>query len=55
MADTAAAHPWVLELKNVSKTFVNPDGTVAALVAEPGVTAESLAATAEDAFGLELA
>lgn len=35
--------------------FVNPDGTVAALVAEPGVTAESLAETAEDAFGLELA
>jgi NitT/TauT family transport system ATP-binding protein len=26
MADTAGAHPYVLELKNVSKTFVNPDG-----------------------------
>jgi NitT/TauT family transport system ATP-binding protein len=26
MAETAAAHPYVLELKNVSKTFVNPDG-----------------------------
>jgi NitT/TauT family transport system ATP-binding protein len=26
MADTAPAHPYVLELKNVSKTFVNPDG-----------------------------
>jgi NitT/TauT family transport system ATP-binding protein len=26
MAETAAGHPWVLELKNVSKTFVNPDG-----------------------------
>jgi thiol-disulfide isomerase/thioredoxin len=35
--------------------FVNPDGTVAELVAEPGVTTESLAETAETAFGLELA
>jgi thiol-disulfide isomerase/thioredoxin len=35
--------------------FVNPDGTVAALVAEPGVTTESLTETAESAFGLELA
>jgi thiol-disulfide isomerase/thioredoxin len=35
--------------------FVNPDGTVAQLVAEPGVTTESLAETAESAFGLELA
>jgi NitT/TauT family transport system ATP-binding protein len=26
MAETAGAHPYVLELKNVSKTFVNPDG-----------------------------
>jgi NitT/TauT family transport system ATP-binding protein len=26
MAETAAVHPYVLELKNVSKTFVNPDG-----------------------------
>ena len=26
MADPAAVHPYVLELKNVSKTFVNPDG-----------------------------
>jgi ABC-type nitrate/sulfonate/bicarbonate transport system ATPase subunit len=26
MADTAPAYPYVLELKNVSKTFVNPDG-----------------------------
>jgi NitT/TauT family transport system ATP-binding protein len=26
MAETAPAHPYVLELKNVSKTFVNPDG-----------------------------
>jgi NitT/TauT family transport system ATP-binding protein len=26
MADTPAPHPYVLELKNVSKTFVNPDG-----------------------------
>ncbi|WP_158299815.1 TlpA family protein disulfide reductase [Glycomyces paridis] len=34
--------------------FVAPDGTVAELVVEPGVTAESLAATAEAAFGLEL-
>lgn len=34
--------------------FVNPDGTVAELVAEPGVTAESLTATAESAFGMEL-
>ncbi|WP_205324251.1 TlpA disulfide reductase family protein [Glycomyces sp. YM15] len=35
--------------------FVNPDGTVAELVAEPGVTAESLTETAESAFGLDLA
>ena len=34
--------------------FVNPDGTVAELVVEPGVTAESLTETAESAFGLEL-
>ena len=34
--------------------FVNPDGTVAELIAEPGVTTESIAATAESAFGLEL-
>ncbi|MDA1360663.1 TlpA disulfide reductase family protein [Glycomyces luteolus] len=33
--------------------FVKPDGTVAALIAEPGVTAESLTETAESAFGLE--
>jgi ABC-type nitrate/sulfonate/bicarbonate transport system ATPase subunit len=26
MAETAAGHPYVLELRNVSKTFVNPDG-----------------------------
>jgi ABC-type nitrate/sulfonate/bicarbonate transport system ATPase subunit len=26
MADPATAYPYVLELKNVSKTFVNPDG-----------------------------
>jgi ABC-type nitrate/sulfonate/bicarbonate transport system ATPase subunit len=26
MAESAAAYPYVLELKNVSKTFVNPDG-----------------------------
>src|SRR4030095_7765599 len=26
MADTAPDYPYVLELKNVSKTFVNPDG-----------------------------
>ena len=26
MADTAPPYPYVLELKNVSKTFVNPDG-----------------------------
>lgn len=35
--------------------FVHADGTVAELVVEPGVTAESLTATAEAAFGLELA
>ncbi|MEU5156438.1 TlpA disulfide reductase family protein [Glycomyces sp. NPDC021274] len=35
--------------------YVNPDGTVAALVAEPGVTTESMVETAEAAFGLELA
>lgn len=34
--------------------FVNPDGSVAELVAEPGVTTESLTETAESAFGLEL-
>lgn len=34
--------------------FVAADGTVAELLVEPGVTAESLAATAEAAFGLEL-
>jgi thiol-disulfide isomerase/thioredoxin len=33
--------------------FVNADGTVAELVVEPGVTTESLTATAESAFGLE--
>lgn len=35
--------------------FVNPDGTVAELIAAPGVTAESLTETARSAFGLELA
>ncbi|MFG3341877.1 TlpA family protein disulfide reductase [Glycomyces sp. NPDC048151] len=35
--------------------FVNADGTVAEVVAEPGVTTASLAETAESAFGLELA
>jgi thiol-disulfide isomerase/thioredoxin len=35
--------------------FVDADGTVAELVVQPGVTAESLAATAESAFGLDLA
>jgi thiol-disulfide isomerase/thioredoxin len=35
--------------------FVNPDGTVAELVSEPGVTTESLTRTAESAFGLDLA
>ncbi|HEY1094697.1 MAG TPA: TlpA disulfide reductase family protein [Glycomyces sp.] len=35
--------------------LVNPDGTVAELIVEPGVTAESLTAAAEAAFGLELA
>lgn len=34
--------------------FVAPDGTVAAVLNEPGVTAEDLARTAESAFGLEL-
>ncbi|GAB3645399.1 TlpA family protein disulfide reductase [Glycomyces tarimensis] len=34
--------------------FIAPDGTVAELVVEPGVTAESLAESAESAFGLEL-
>lgn len=34
--------------------FVAPDGTVAAVLNEPGVTVETLAATAESAFGLEL-
>jgi thiol-disulfide isomerase/thioredoxin len=33
--------------------FVDADGTVAELIVEPGVTTESLAATAESAFGLE--
>lgn len=35
--------------------FVNPDGTVAELVVQPGATTESLTATAESAFGLDLA
>lgn len=35
--------------------FVNPDGTVAELVAQPGVTTESLTVTAASAFGLDLA
>ena len=34
--------------------FVAPDGTVAEVLNEPGVTAEGLAATAEAALGLEL-
>lgn len=34
--------------------FVAADGTVAELIVEPGVTTESLAASAESAFGLEL-
>jgi thiol-disulfide isomerase/thioredoxin len=34
--------------------FVNPDGSVAELVVEPGVTTESLTETANAAFGLEL-
>ncbi|GAB3235592.1 hypothetical protein GCM10027447_33350 [Glycomyces halotolerans] len=34
--------------------FVAPDGTVAELVAEPGLTAESLTETAAAAFGMEL-
>ncbi|MDN3240919.1 TlpA family protein disulfide reductase [Glycomyces tritici] len=34
--------------------YVRTDGTVAALVAEPGVTTESMVETAESAFGLEL-
>ena len=34
--------------------FVNPDGTVAAVLNEPGVTAERLTETAEAAFGLDL-
>ncbi|WP_051815688.1 TlpA family protein disulfide reductase, partial [Glycomyces tenuis] len=34
--------------------FVAPDGTVAELVAEPGLTADSLAETASAAFGMEL-
>ncbi|HEX2143748.1 MAG TPA: TlpA disulfide reductase family protein [Glycomyces sp.] len=34
--------------------FVNPDGTVAELIVQPGLTAESLAGAAESAFGLEL-
>jgi thiol-disulfide isomerase/thioredoxin len=34
--------------------FVTPDGTVAELVVQPGVTAESLTQTAESAFDLEL-
>lgn len=33
--------------------FVRPDGTVVEVIAEPGVTADGLAATAESAFGLE--
>ncbi|GAA2142514.1 TlpA family protein disulfide reductase [Glycomyces algeriensis] len=35
--------------------YVNPDGTVAEVVAEPGVTTEAMVETAEAAFGLELA
>ncbi|WP_168801451.1 TlpA family protein disulfide reductase [Glycomyces buryatensis] len=34
--------------------FVAPDGTVEKLITEPGITADSLAADAESAFGLEL-
>ncbi|WP_051393500.1 TlpA family protein disulfide reductase [Glycomyces arizonensis] len=34
--------------------FVAPDGTVAAVLNEPGTTAEALARAAESAFGLEL-
>lgn len=34
--------------------FVAPDGTVAELLVEPGVTAATLTATANAAFGLEL-
>ncbi|WP_199042287.1 TlpA family protein disulfide reductase [Glycomyces salinus] len=34
--------------------FVDPDGTVAEVVNEPGVTTESLTETAESAFGLDL-
>ncbi|GAB3237617.1 hypothetical protein GCM10027447_36900 [Glycomyces halotolerans] len=34
--------------------FVAPDGTVAELVTEPGVTAETLTETAETAFGMDL-
>jgi thiol-disulfide isomerase/thioredoxin len=35
--------------------LVNPDGTVAELIVQPGVTTESLTEAAEAAFGLELA
>lgn len=35
--------------------FVAPDGTVTEIVAEPGVTTESLTETAVAAFGMELA
>lgn len=35
--------------------LVNPDGTVAELIVQPGVTTESLTESAESAFGLELA
>jgi hypothetical protein len=34
--------------------FVAPDGTVAEMLNEPGVTAETLAATAAAAFDMEL-
>lgn len=34
--------------------FVTADGTVTAIVAEPGVTTEDLVSTAESAFGLDL-
>ena len=34
--------------------FVNPDGSVAELVVEPGVTTESLTRAANAAFGLDL-
>ncbi len=34
--------------------FVAPDGTIAEVLNEPGVTAETLTATAASAFGMEL-